>query len=264
MQHPASWDVVAAGYAEEVVGHTRLYAAEALRLVALAPTARVLDVGAGPGALTLLVAPRVARVDAIDFSPQMIAELSARAERDGVTNVTATVMDAQALAFEDGSFDAAFCFFAFMFFPDRPRAFGELHRVLVPGARAVVGTWAPIDRRPLMKLGFEAIGEAIPELPLPQKGDLQAPDECVREMSAAGFRDVTCQPFTASLHVASVQDYLRMLTRSGAGFDAVKKRLGEAAWALALDRLLAALKKRIPEGGTDLAAEALLTVGTRA
>jgi len=42
-------------------------------------------------------------------------------------------MDAQSLAFGDATFDAAFCTFAFMFFPDRGCAFREMRRVLRPG-----------------------------------------------------------------------------------------------------------------------------------
>jgi SAM-dependent methyltransferase len=63
------------------------------------------------------------------------------ATADGVADeIDAQVMNAEALVLEDASFDAAFCLFGFMFFPDRARAFGELKRVLKPGDHAVVLT----------------------------------------------------------------------------------------------------------------------------
>ncbi|HJV95891.1 MAG TPA: methyltransferase domain-containing protein, partial [Albitalea sp.] len=224
---------------------------------------RVLDVAAGPGPLTFAAARSAAHVVAVDFADGMVEQVRVRAQREGVGNVEAVVMDAQSLALPDASFDAAFCMFGFMFFPDRERAFRELHRVLRPGGRALVATWAPIERRPMMKIGFESLAEAIPQLPPMTKGDLQQPDECMREMSGGGFRDVSAQPFTAAMRVDSAEHYLRVMERAGAPFVALRKKLGAEAWAQAEVRLLAAVRRRIPDGGVDLAAEAILTMGIR-
>src|SRR5262249_965900 len=150
--------------------------------------------------------------------------------RDAVMNIEAMMMDAQALDFPEASFDAAFCMFGFMFFPDRGRAFRELHRVLRPGGRALIATWAPIERRPLMKHGFDALAEALPQLPPPTKGDLQYPEECVREMSDGGFRDVVAERFTASVHFSSPEHYLRVMERAGGAVVVLKNKLGVAAW----------------------------------
>lgn len=262
MQLPATWDAVAPGYAEELSRHTT-YAEEALRIAGIRPGARVLDVGTGPGVLAFLAAARGATVDAVDFSPGMIAQVHARCAREQIANVRAMVMDAQALGFPDESFDAAFALFMFMFVPDRARAFRELQRVLRPGGRVVVATWAPIDRRPLMKIGFDALAEALPELPQPQKGDLQQPDECIRELSAAGFRDVGVTAVTATIRAESPEHYLAIMERTGAPFAMLRKRLGAEGWAAAQQRMLESLRRRIPASGLELAAEALLTSGMR-
>jgi SAM-dependent methyltransferase len=260
---PSVWDAVASGYAKDVTPFFGRYAEEALRLVPLEPSSTVLDVASGPGTLAFPAARRAARVTAVDFSPSMIEEVRARASIEKVTNVTAEVMDAQSLGFADESFDAAFCLFAFMFFPDRARAFREMHRVLRPGGRALVATWAPLERRPFIKLGFDAMAEALPNLPPMPKGDLQQPEECVAEMSAAGFRDVKTHPFTSSVHVESAEHALQVMERSGAGFAMLRKRIGEQAWPAVHARLLAAIARRIPEGGGDFGAEAILSVGAR-
>ncbi|MDO9208182.1 MAG: class I SAM-dependent methyltransferase [Sulfuricurvum sp.] len=47
----------------------------------------ILDIGCGPGALSIPLAKRVKQVIAIDFSTQMLAELEAYAAREGVTNI---------------------------------------------------------------------------------------------------------------------------------------------------------------------------------
>jgi ubiquinone/menaquinone biosynthesis C-methylase UbiE len=262
MQQPATWDAVASGYAEEL-GRRAGFADEARRIAALRSTDRVLDVGTGPGVMAFAAAPHVARVDAVDFSPGMIEQVRARCEQERIANVHGAVMDGQALTFGDRSFDVAFSLFVFMFFPDRARAFRELYRVLAPGGRAVIATWAPIERRPWMKVGFDALAQALPDMPKMQKGDLQDPDECRAEMSAAGFGDVRVQAFSDSIHVESPEQYVAAMIRTGAPFAALKKRLGPEAWAAAEQRLLAAVRERIPQHGTDLAAEALFTSGTR-
>jgi ubiquinone/menaquinone biosynthesis C-methylase UbiE len=262
MQLPTAWDSVAPTYAEDVA-QWHDFADEALRTVPLAPSDRVLDVATGPGTLAFAAASRAASVDAVDFSPGMIAELTRRATRERVKNIEGAIMDAQSLNFPDGTFDVAFCLFAFFFFPDRARAFGELYRVLRPSGRVLIATWAPIDRRPVMQIGMEAFAEAMPELPRPAKGDLQDPDECVREMSAAGFRDVAAHKFTASVRVESPRQYLDLITRSGAPCAIMRKKMGEAAWEAAMGRVLDVVRRRIPEGGAELSAEAIFTRGTR-
>ena len=261
MQRPEIWDLVAPGYAERAA-YFLPYVEEALRVAALAPPARLLDVATGPGTLALFAAARAASVTAVDFSPGMIAALRDRAARDGVTNLDARVMDAQALALPDASFDAAFCLFGFMFFPDRGRAFRELLRVLRPGGCAVVATWAPIERRPFMKIGFDALAEALPDLPPPPKGDLQEVAHCVREMSQAGFSGVVAHPFSASMRVQSAEQYVQLMERTAAPFAAMRKKLGEKEWPAVAERILGAVQRRLP-GPADLSAEAIMTRGTR-
>ena len=82
-------------------------------------------------------------------------------------------------------------------------------------------------------------------------------------MTAAGFQDVSAQLFSASVRVESAEHYLRILARSGAPFVALKTRLGDEAWTQTELRLIEAIRSRVPEGGMDLPAEALLTFGTR-
>ena len=82
-------------------------------------------------------------------------------------------------------------------------------------------------------------------------------------MSAAGFRDVATSMFTASARIDSAEHYLQVMERSGAGFAALRKRIGEERWPGVYARLFEAVRKRIPEGGVELAAEAILSVGSR-
>src|SRR5882757_500035 len=108
LAEPLAWNLVSKDYAIEVVPQFERYATDALRLASVRPGARVLDVAAGPGTLTLLAAKTAHSVEAIDFASDMIALLEQRAQDAGMNNVHARVGDAQALPYEDGAFDAVF------------------------------------------------------------------------------------------------------------------------------------------------------------
>src|SRR5213078_2086476 len=102
-------------YADEALRHFLFFAGEALRLAAVSPGTRVLDVGAGPGTVSVLAASAGARVTAVDISDGMLAELRRRAAEAGVASaIEAHVGDAQKLSFPDRAFDAAFSMFALM------------------------------------------------------------------------------------------------------------------------------------------------------
>lgn len=103
----------------------------------LSPGLRLLDVGFG-GGLALELARRrgVTRLAGVDPSDAAVARLRAHPPAAGVRVERAGV---EALPFEDGAFDAVVSTNTVYFWPDLPRAFAELRRVLAPGGRLAVG-----------------------------------------------------------------------------------------------------------------------------
>lgn len=264
MQQPETWSAIAQGYA----GAGKLFDVfheQALSAVGELRGKRLLEVACGPGALARCAAGRGAQVVATDFSPGMVEELRRLATIDGVDGaIDAQVMNAERLELDDGGFDAGFCLFGFMFFPDRARAFGELKRVLKPGGHAVVLTWGRIERRPLMQIGFQSMAEALPNMPRPQKGDLQEPAECVAEMSAAGFIDVHSEPVVGEIRFENATHYAQVIEDTSGPLKLLRARMGEAAWAGVRETFVAAATKRLPQGGPfTLGAEALMTRGRK-
>ena len=221
---PATWDLVASAYAEDVMPMFATFAREALRLAAVGAGTRVLDVACGPGTLTLLAAEAGARVDALDFSPEMIALLRQRA----AANVEPRIGDGQNLPYGDASFDAAFSMFGLIFFPDPPRGLRELRRVLVPGGRAVISSWPPPTEVPLMRVLGAAMREALPNMPPNAMDDpFNHPDSFTAALEAAGFRDVAIHRVVHVQEVSGIDEVFASLRRSMAPLALLAKMMGD-------------------------------------
>ncbi|SDJ73451.1 Methyltransferase domain-containing protein [Halovenus aranensis] len=93
----------------------------------------VLDLGAGTGALFQYVESRdVTSVCAVEPDPGMRRQAIERAE-DLSADITVTAGDAQALPYDDRSFDAVIASFALCTIPDHEQALAEVARVLRGG-----------------------------------------------------------------------------------------------------------------------------------
>ena len=262
LAQPEPWELVAEGYASEAPHLMRGFSLRALELVQPAAQARVLDVAAGPGTLSLALAPRVARVDAIDFSPNMIALLEGERKRLAIGNLFARVGDGQALPFESGSFDAAFSLFGLMFFPDRPKGYAGLLRVLKPSGTALVSSWAPAEDSSLMRAMFGAIAEMDPDFVAPRRSiaGLENPEVLAGELATAGFVDVQIHPVSQSMSVTSPAELWERFQRGSAPLVLLRRRLGEAAWAERSPAARRRLEREIGEQH-ELASSAWLATG---
>ena len=103
---------------------------------------RILEVGPGIGIHSVPVAAALApdgRLDIIDLQQAMLDDVMKRATEAGVGNITPQLGDAQALPYPDDTFDGAYLLGVLGEIPDGQAALRELHRVVRPGGRLVVG-----------------------------------------------------------------------------------------------------------------------------
>jgi SAM-dependent methyltransferase len=93
---------------------------------------RVLDVGSGPGTITLGLARAVAPGDVvgIDIAPSQIDASRALAAEQGVTNLRFELGKGEALPFPDGSFDAVFSHAVIEQVPEPLAVLREMRRVV--------------------------------------------------------------------------------------------------------------------------------------
>lgn len=149
-------DTYTHGHAEPVLQSHRWRTAEnsaAHLLPALRPGLDLLDVGCGPGTVTVDLAARVApgRVLGLDLSADPLDEARAAADRAGV-EVTFAVGDVYALDLPDASFDVVHAHQVLQHLTDPVAALRELARVCRPGGLVAVRdvdyaatTWFPAD-----------------------------------------------------------------------------------------------------------------------
>jgi SAM-dependent methyltransferase len=117
---------------------------EVLDSLALAPHAKVLDAGCGPGILSRDLLARGFDVTSTDLAPQMLA-LTRRETMGGARLVRSTIED---LPFADASFDLVCSLGVIEYLASYERAVQEFHRVLRPGGTLVLPTtssWGPAN-----------------------------------------------------------------------------------------------------------------------
>ena len=111
---------------------------DAVRLANDRPSQRILEVGVGTG-LSLPYFRADARVTGIDVSAEMLAKARRRVEQRGLKQVEALMeMDAEAMSFEDDSFDAVLALYVASVVPNPMRFAAEMRRVCRPGGTIVV------------------------------------------------------------------------------------------------------------------------------
>jgi ubiquinone/menaquinone biosynthesis C-methylase UbiE len=120
----------------------------------LRPGDRLLDVGCGPGTITIDLARRVAPgpTVGIDAAPGVLAEAEAARAGAQVDTLTFHPGDIYALPYPDGAFDVAHAHQVLQHLGDPVAALAELRRVLRPGGLLAVRdgdygafVWAPAD-----------------------------------------------------------------------------------------------------------------------
>ena len=110
--------------------------APVLRAFRIAEGHTVLELGPGPGYLTVEASRAVGtagRVICVDVQPSMLSILAERLREARATNARLVAGDAVRLPLADGCVDEAFLVTVLGEIPDRPRALAELRRVMKPG-----------------------------------------------------------------------------------------------------------------------------------
>jgi ubiquinone/menaquinone biosynthesis C-methylase UbiE len=171
------------------------YAAEVARRACAWQPARILEVAAGTGLVTVELAYDcpAAEIVATDLNEDML-HVAKRRTGNLRERVQVRQADAQALPFGDAEFDLVICQFGIMFFPDKVAANAEARRVLRDGGRYLLVIWDRLEHNPAAQSVHKTLAALFPENPptflARTPFGYADPGQIEADLLAAGFRDI--------------------------------------------------------------------------
>jgi 2-polyprenyl-3-methyl-5-hydroxy-6-metoxy-1,4-benzoquinol methylase len=108
----------------------------------IAPNSQLLDVACGSGQLALMAAREGIEVTGVDIASTLVERARVRAQAEGL-KVRFEEADAEALPFDDASFDVVVSLIGAMFAPRPDHVAKELLRVCAPGGTIAMANWTP-------------------------------------------------------------------------------------------------------------------------
>lgn len=204
------------------------------------PSENVLDVACGTGVTTRLAKGKVGangRVDGLDINAPMLAKAKDLANDLDINWIQNDVCDS---GLTSNTYDVILSQHGYHYFPDKPGALREFHRLLVPGGRIGFSIWD--GHSPYTTAICTAVEHHIsPEIAAKQRAQRQTPsaDELCDQLSRAGFSDVAVHrqelrisvplaPVFVPLHLGSMPIAGAFLALSQDAQDALAKDVADA------------------------------------
>ena len=204
------FDVAAESYDRFMGRYSTLLSSQMAELAGVREGQRVVDVGCGPGALTAELVRRIgpAAVAAVDPSEPFV--LAARSRHPGVDVRRAS---AEALPFDDGSFDAAIAQLVVHFMADPVAGLREMRRVTRPGGVVAACVWDHAGGRGPLGTFWRAMHEMDPGAD--DESDLAGAREghLVELFEAAGLADIAASTVTAAIEHPTFDEWWEPYTR---------------------------------------------------
>jgi len=188
----------------------------------LTPGQRVLDVACGTGLATMAAAQAVGdngRVIGIDIETKMLDAARRKATSAGLSNVEFRVGDAEALGFDNTSFDAVICASSIFFFNDILKALHEWRRVLKVGGTIAFTSFGAR----LLQPGLKLLGECLSQYdrqPPPVTSFLDrtnTPDKCRELLKRADFEQIEITTEQLGFYLPDMASYWQQMTASFVG-----------------------------------------------
>lgn len=189
----------------------------------LAPGSRLLDVGCGSGQLALMAARDGIEVTGVDIASNLVERARTRAQAEGL-RARFEEADAEALPFDDASFDVVTSLIGAMFAPQPQLVAQELLRVCVSGGTIAMANWTP---QGFVGQLFKTVSKFIAPSGMPSPV-LWGDEATVRERLGHGLSELSLvrrqylftYPFTPSEVVEFFRLYYGPTNRAFASLDA--------------------------------------------
>lgn len=231
----------------------------------------VLDVAAGAGDQTLVVARRVGpngRVLATDLSPSILEFAAARAREAQLHNVEIRVLDGEHLTeLEAESFDAVISRVGMIYFPDQQRALAGMRHALKEGGKVAAMVYSTAEKNAFFSVPVSIIRRRA-KLPPPlpgQPGPFSLGGDKVLEAAfqEAGFKDVEVKVVDAPLCVKSAAECLLFEKESFGALHQMLSGLSDEEKDEAWEEIQKRLGEFEGEDGFRGPCELVIAVGTK-
>lgn len=218
---------------------------------------KVLDVACGTGTVTRLIPACVGpsgTVTGLDFDAGRLDVAATLPVRSGC-GIEWKKGDACDLPFADAAFDLVFCQQGLQFFPDKPKALGEMHRVLVSGGKLVLGVWRSVEHQP----GGCAMADALqchvgPEAGAIRREPFSFGNENLVEALVidAGFRDVKVSQRVKTVHFPSAEAFTKRYISARSPLNTMVAAVDEETRQAVVSDVNSALERYESETGLEL------------
>jgi len=192
------------------------FAADLLARAELKQGERVLDAACGTGIVSRLAWPKVAptgRVVGLDVNAGML-EVLGRVLRERGADVEWMEGNVSEMPVSDGEFDVVICQHGLQYFPDRPSALKEMHRVLDEGGRLILNVWRPVQFNAGHAVFADVLERYVGEEAAATRRapfKLSDRDEIRALVTDAGFHDVVVNLTTRVARFASAEAMIRIM-----------------------------------------------------
>ncbi len=227
----------------------------------IVPGCQLLDVACGSGQLALMAAKDGVEVTGVDIATTLIERARSRTQAEGLS-ARFEEADAEALPFDDATFDVVVSLIGAMFAPRPNLVAKELLRVCVPGGTIAMANWTP---QGFVGQMFKTVSKFIAPSGMPSPV-LWGDEQTVRERLGHGLSELSLTkrqylfsyPFPPSEVVEFFRLYYGPINRAFASLDAD----GQAQLRQELETLWAA-HNRAGADCTTVFAEYLEVIGVR-
>ena len=172
-----------------------------MKMAALRPGERVLDIACGTGLVTFRAASAVGSTGEVvgtDISEAMVDAGRAAASARGVTNARFERMEAEQLSLPDATFDAVLCALGMMYVTDFAGSIREMFRVTKRGGRAASAVWGKRDRCGWAEI-FSIVEKRVQSDVCPMFFQLGTGEMQAGLFASAGFADIQTERITTVL-----------------------------------------------------------------
>ena len=231
---------------------------------------RVLELAAGSGELTRMLAKRVGATGSVlatDLSPGILSLAVENMKKDGLDNVQTRVMDGEKVDEQEGRYDAVVSSLGLMFFPDPLTSLNQQVAAVKKGGSVAALVISVPDKNPFFSIPAKVIRERA-DLPPPAPGTpgpfaLGAPGLLSTLFEKAGLKSVSSQTYSSFVSLPSTEAFIKFLGDAFGALHMMMSNMDEKEKEATWNAVAESVSSFSGPQGFQAPAEMVVCVGTK-